>query len=153
MGTLMTWALPHDVPRGARCQTVSVPRWTARASAAPPGPGARAAVPAGSGGSGCHRAPAPVMTWPRFPAMIAAVPAGPNDAEVRAVPCSGRGGDRVQWLPSADRAASRLAADPLPAVSSAVRSCPVRVSLTTVICCPASAEGTAGPAGCQVPSA
>src|SRR5579863_5290441 len=109
MGTLMTWAWIQAVPPGARCQTVSVPPWTARASAVPPGPGASVAVPGGSGGNGSQEAPAPVMIWPRFAAvMTAAEPPAPNDAEVRPAPRSGSGGDRDQWLPpSGDQAANR----------------------------------------------
>src|SRR5579863_6247880 len=100
MGTLMTWALAHVVPPGTCCQTVRVPPWTARASAVPPGPGASVAVPWGSGGSDSHEDPAPVMIWPLFVVvMTAADPPGPNDAELRPAPCSGSGGDRVQWLP------------------------------------------------------
>jgi hypothetical protein len=82
MATLMTWILAHVLPPGASCQTVSVPPWTARASALPPGPGASVAVPGGSAGSGCHEDPVLVMIWPRCAlVMIAAVASGPNDAE------------------------------------------------------------------------
>jgi hypothetical protein len=117
MGTLMACVLAHTALPGASCQTVSVERLTARASAAAPGPGARVAVPGGSGGSGRQGEPVLVMMSPRFPArMIAAVPPGPNDAEIRAAPLSGSGGDSVQWPPSsADQAASRLAAGSVPA--------------------------------------
>ena len=52
MGTLMACVLVQAALLGASCQMVSVVRLTARASAAPPGPGARVAVPGGSGGSG-----------------------------------------------------------------------------------------------------
>src|SRR3984957_3232458 len=128
MGTLMTWVFSQVVLPVVCCQTVVVPRWTARAAAAPPGPGASVAVPEGSGGSGCQVDPAS-MVWPRCAVvMTAAVVPGPNDAEAGAAPWSGSGGDRVQWLPSGDQAASRLAPAPVPAWSNAVMPCAVRVS-------------------------
>jgi hypothetical protein len=97
MRTSTTWILAQVAPPGACCQMVSVPRLTARASAAPPGAGASVAVPGGSGGSCRQDDPAPVMIWPRpVVVMTEAEPPGPNDAEVRAAPCSGSGGDRVQ---------------------------------------------------------
>ena len=97
MGTLMTWILAQVVPPGAYCQTVSVPRSTARASAVPPpGPGASAAVPGGSGGSGSQDDPALAIAPRPVVVMIAALPPDPNDAEVRAAPWSGNGGDRIQ---------------------------------------------------------
>ena len=66
------------------------------------------------------------MISPRFAVvMTAAVPPGPKEAEESAAPCRGSGGDRVQWPPpSADQAASRLAAGPVPAVSSAASALP-----------------------------
>src|SRR5271167_2156624 len=99
MGTLMTWILAQVVPPGACCQTVRVPPRTARASAVPPGPAASVAVPGGSGGSGCQDDPALAIAPWFAVVMIAAVPPGPNDAEVRAPPWRGSGGDRVQWPP------------------------------------------------------
>ena len=97
MGTLTTWILVQVAPPGTCCQMVRVPPWAARASAAPPGPGASVAVPGGSGGSGSQDDPAAAMIWPWFAVvMTAAVPPGPNDAEVRPAPWSGSGGARVQ---------------------------------------------------------
>ena len=124
MGTLMAWVLAQVVPPGASCQTVSVLPWTARASAVPPGPGASVAVPGGSAGSGRQAAPGPVMIWPRLPlGMIAAVPPGPNDAEVSAAPCErerrgqgpvaavgGPGGEQAGGWPGARREQRRHAA-------------------------------------------
>src|SRR5271170_7674855 len=150
MGTLTTWILTQAVPPGACCQTMRLPPRAARASAVPPGPGASAAVPGGSGGSGCQDDPALASAPWLAVVMIAVVPPDPNDADVRAPPWSGRGGDRVQWPPT-DQAASRLAPGPVPACSSAVMPCGVRVRLLTVISCPARAAGRGGPAACQVP--
>lgn len=64
------------------------------------GPGARVAVPAGSGGSDSQADPAPVVIWPRFAVvMIAAVAPGPNDAEVRAPPWSGPADSAASYGP------------------------------------------------------
>ena len=57
MGTLMTWILVQAAAPGARCQMVSVPRLTARASAAPPGPGASVAVPGAAGAAAARKIP------------------------------------------------------------------------------------------------
>src|SRR5579862_8659360 len=153
MGTLMTWIVVQVVSPGACCQTVRVPPCTARASVVPPEPGARAVVPEGSAGSGSQEDPPGAMLWLWRPVvMIAVVPPGPNDAEVTVAPWRASGGDTVQWLPSADQAASRLVPGPEPAVSSAVMPCPARVSRTTVTRWPARPAGRAGPAACQVPS-
>jgi hypothetical protein len=151
MGMVRTWALVQAAWPAACCQMVRVPWWTARAWVVLPGPGASVAVPGGRGGSGCQEDPA-VMVRPRSAVvmMMAVVPPGPKDAEARSAPCRGRAGDRVQWLPSADQAASGLAPDPVPAVSSAVMPCAVRVSLRTVMSRPVRAAGMAGPAACQV---
>ena len=155
MGTLIVCTVVQVAAPGDACQTVSVARCTASAVTAPPGPGASVTVPGGSAGSGCHWLPALVMVSPRRPVrMTAAVPPGPNDAEVRAAPRSGSGGESAQWPPlPADQAVSRLAAGPVPAASSAAVCFAVWVSLRTVMSCRARAPGRTGPAACQVPFA
>ena len=95
-------------PRGSR-QTASLAPWTARASQPPAGPGASVAVPGGRAGSGRHAPAGPVMACAWFPvSTTAAMPPGPDEADVTLAPRSGSGGDRVQWLPPpVDQAASR----------------------------------------------
>jgi hypothetical protein len=149
----MDCALAHAGDPGASCQTVILVRSTASAWSAPAGPAASVAVPGGSAGSARHRAPGPATVWPRLPlSMIAVVSLGPKDAELSAAPFSRSGGDRTQWLPpSEDQAASRLAAGPVPAASSAMVLLAVLVSLSTWTGWLAKAAGSAGPAACQVP--
>ena len=110
-------------------------------------------MPGGSAGSARHGAPGPATVWPRLPfSTIAAVSPGPKDAELSVAPFSRSGGDRAQWLPlSEDQAASRLAAGPVPAASSATVPLAVLVSRSTCTGWLARAAGSAGPAACQVP--
>ena len=149
----MTCALAHAADPGGSCQTVIVVRPAASAVNPPAGPGASVAVPGGSAGSARHGSPGPATVSPRLPAStIAAVPPGPKEAELGVAPFSRSGGDRAQWLPlSADQAATRLAAGPVPATSSATVLLAVLVSLSTCTGWPARAAGSAGPAACQVP--
>ena len=149
----MACALAHAADPGASCQTVIVVRPAASALNPPAGPGASVAVPGGSAGSARHGAPGPATVSPRLPfSTIAAVSPGPKDAELGVAPFSRSGGDRAQWLPlSADQAASRLAAGPVPATSSATVLLAVLVSLSTCTGWLARAAGSAGPAACQVP--
>src|SRR5580704_2010321 len=153
MGTLMAWALAHAADPGASCQTVIVVRPAASASKPPAGPGASVAVPGGSAGSARHPAPAPATVSPRLPfSTIAAVSPGPKEAELSAAPFSRNGSDRAQWPPpSEDHAASRVAAGPVPAASSAAVPLAVLVSLSTCTGWVARAAGSGGPAACQVP--
>lgn len=133
MGTLMACALAHAADPAASCQTVIVVRPAASASNPPAGPGASVAVPGGSAGGARHPAPGPAMVSPRLPfSTIAAVSPGPKEAELSAASFSRSGGDRAQWLPpSEDQAASRLAAGPAPAASSATVPLAVLVSLSS----------------------
>ena len=149
----MACALAHAADPGASCQTVIVVRPAASASNPPAGPGASVAVPGGSAGSARHGAPGPATVSPRLPfSTIAAVPPGPKDAELSVAPFSRSGGDRAQWLPlSADQAASRLAAGPVPAASSATVPLAVLVSRSTVHGLAGQGGGQRGP-GC-VPGA
>ncbi len=152
MGTLMVCAFVQALPPGVACQTVSLARWTTSALIAPPGPGASVAVPGGSAGSVCQWLPAPLMVSPRWPvSTTAAVPSGPMDAEVVAAPWSGSGGESAHRRPSADQAATRLTAGPVPARSSATRWLAVEVSRSTAMCWRARSAGMAGPAACHVP--
>src|SRR5207342_1744961 len=97
-------------------------------------PGASVAVPGGSAGSGRHVPAGPVIVSARFPlATTATEPPAPDDADVSLAPCSGSGCDSAQWAPpSADQAASRRAAGPVPAASSAMVVPAVVVSRSTV---------------------
>ena len=151
MGTLMACALAHAADPGASCQTVIVVRPAASASNPPAGPGASVAVPGGSAGSARHPAPGPATVSPRLPfSTIAAVPPGPKEAEFSAASFSRSGGDRAQWLPpSEDQAASRVAAGPVPAASSATVPLAVLVSLSTCTGWLARAAGSEGPLGGQ----
>ena len=153
MGTLMACALAQAADPGASCQMVIVVRLVASASNPPAGPAASVTVPGGSAGSSRHEVPGPATVWPRLPfSTIAAVSPGPKDAELTAAPSSRSGGDRAQWLPlSADQAASRLAAGPVPAASSATVLLAVLVSRSTCTGWLARAAGRTGPAACQVP--
>src|SRR5260221_9595416 len=149
MGTLMVWASVQVARPGRACQIVSLVRCTARALIAPWGPAASVAVPGGRTGSFRHGWPGPVIVslW-SLVSTTAAVPSAPNDAEVRAAPWSGNGGESVQCAQlSADQAVTKLAAEPLPAPSSATVCCAVRVSLSTVMSCRARGAGIAGGAG------
>src|ERR1035438_1965915 len=153
MGTVMAWAAFQAGEPGASCQMVSLVRCTASASIPPAGPGASVAVPAGSAGRVRHEVAVLVMVaaWLPF-SIIAAVPAGPNDVAVTALPFSRNAGDRVQWLVlSADQAARRLVAGPVPAASRASMLSAVLVSLSTVMGWRARVAGSCGPAACQVP--
>src|SRR5260221_1143367 len=125
MGTLMDWAFVQVARPGKACQIVSLVQWTARALIAPWGPAASVAVPGGRTGSFRHRWAGPVIISPWSPvSTTAAVPSAPNDAEVRAAPWSGNGGESVQCAQlSADQAVSKLAAGPLPAPRHATH-CP-----------------------------
>src|SRR5258706_11512226 len=109
MGTLMVWAFVQVARPGKACQIVSLVRWTARALIAPWGPAASVAVPGGRTGSFRHRWAGPVIVSPWSPvSTTAAVPSAPNDAEVRAAPWSGNGGERGQGgQVSADQGGSR----------------------------------------------
>jgi hypothetical protein len=100
--------IPAAPGRRQRCRRDGCIRHAGRGTWQGPGLGASVAVPRGSGGSGSQADPGPVVIWPRFAlVMVAAVAPGPNDAEVRAAPSSGSGGDRIHW-PPADQAASRI---------------------------------------------
>ena len=131
----MTCSLAQDWAPGAACQMVSWVPWTARAFHPPDGLGARVAVPGGSGGSGRHEPAALVMAAARrWFRMIARLLSGPDDADVSVAPFSGSGGDNFQCAPpSADQPASRRAADPVPAASSAVVVPPMDVSWSAVM--------------------
>ena len=153
MGTLMACALAQAADPGASCQMVIVVRLVASASNPPAGPAAQRYGARRQRGQCPPRGSGPATVWPRLPfSTIAAVSPGPNDAELTAAPSSRSGGDRAQWLPlSADQAASRLAAGPVPAASSATVPLAVLVSRSTCTGWPARAAGSAGPAACQVP--
>src|SRR5215470_14437504 len=154
MKTLMVWVAAHAAPPGGTCQTVSLVPWTARASHPPAGPGASVAVPGGTAGSGCHERAGPGMVCAWFPvSTTATLPPGPDDAEVTPAPRSGSGGDRAQWAPPVDQAASRRAAVPEPAASRAMVVPAVVVSRSTVTRRRAYEAGRAGPAWCHVPPA
>ena len=95
----------------------------------------------------------PATVSPRLPfSTIAAVSPGPKEAELSAASFSRSGGDRAQWLPpSEDQAASRAAAGPVPAASSATVPLAVLVSLSTCTGWLARAAGSGG--SCCVPGA
>ena len=153
MGTLMTWILAQACRPGRAARRSACRGRRPARRVAPAGPAASVAVPGGSAGSARHGAPGLVTVSPRLPlSTIAAVSPGPKDAELSAAPFSRSGGDRIQWLPpSEDQAASRLAAGPVPAASSAIMPLAVLVSLSTWTGWLARAAGSAGPAACQVP--
>src|SRR6266516_31333 len=134
MKTLMAWVAAQAVWPGGSRQTVSLVPWTARASHPPVRPGASVAVPGGGAGSGRHELAGPVMVAAWFPLVTTAtVRLGPAEADMSLVPCSGNGGDRTQWAPlPVDQAASRRAAGPVPAASSAMVVPDVVVSRSTV---------------------
>ncbi len=117
----MTCALVQAWAPGAARQTVSWVPCTARAFQPPDGPGASVAVPGGSTGSGRHEPAVLIVAARRWLRVRARLPSAAGDADVREAPFSGSGGDSVQCAaPSVDHAASRRAAGPLPAASSAV---------------------------------
>src|SRR5215469_5269371 len=155
IGTLMVCVAAHAPPPGASRHTASLVRWTARASHAPPGPGASVVVAGGSAGSRRQGPAVAAMVSAWLPVSTTATePPGPGDADLSAAPCSGSGCDRVQRPPpSVDQAASRRAADPAPAASSAVVVPPVVVSRSTVTSRRAYAAGSDGPARRHVPPA
>src|SRR5689334_22635883 len=130
----MIWVAAQVRAAGASCQMVSLVRWTVRASHPPLAPGARVAVAGGRAGSGRQERTAGLMVWAWWPVRVmAAAPLGPNEVEVTFAPRSGSGSDSDQWAPlSVDQAASRCAADPVPAASSAVVVPVVVVSRSTV---------------------
>ena len=123
MGTLMACvAGPGGGRRAASCQTVSLVRWTARASNPPAGPGASVAVPAGSAGSGRHGLRGPVMVWRAVAGQDdrggAAGPEGcrgQRRAAAAAAAATGPSGCRCRWT----RRRAGCAAGPVPAASSA----------------------------------
>src|SRR5215472_16644512 len=155
----MVCVAAHAPPPGASRHTASLVRWTARASHPPTGSGASVAVAGGSAGSRRHGPAAAAMVSASLPVSTTATePPGPGDADLSAAPCSGSGCDKAQRAPpSVDQAASRRAADPVPAASSAVVMppvlVPVVVSRSTVTPLRAYAAGSAGPAGRHVPPA
>src|SRR5260370_23202905 len=149
-------------PRPSR-QSVSVLPCVTSASTCPgagagpvaAGPIASAAVPAGRAGSCCQVPPGPLIVSARPSVRIShAAPPAPNPEDRTWAPPRASGGARVQCAPpSPVHAASRLAADPVPAASSAVVLAPLVASRRVVTARPAADRGSAGPAACHVPAA
>src|SRR5580658_480484 len=145
----MACAFVQAVAAAPSCQTVSLEPATASASndpPGPPGPGASAAVPAGTAGSPRQAPPGPPIASARPPpSSTHALPPAPNPAaRTPAAPPSTA--DVVQPDPVDHAAISSL-----PASSSATFPPAVLPSPSTCTCRRAQPAGTAGPAASHVP--